>query len=291
MTSFFPFACPVCKNDGFNDAASCTACGYTVRVEGDIPVLVADFAALNEQIEEARGSQKGEWYKESHDPMWVGPYRHHLKKRVDLVRNYLQKIIAGYKTRPVLIDMGCGDGGNFFWLSELNADLYGSDYNLLRLQRAASRKKAQRVVLADILEYPVPDAQVDIVFFNHVLEHIREDERALAQVFRILKKGGTCVLGVPNEGSWWWQLAYKFEPETLKTTDHVQFYTARALVEKARRAGFDVVETHHLGWGIPHWSYDSRVRGYKILDDLFEFFGRIFLPTQASSLYLFLRKP
>jgi ubiquinone/menaquinone biosynthesis C-methylase UbiE len=288
--AFAPFACPACHGVAFN-GSECAGCGHPVAVHGGIPVLVKDFAQLSEQLDEAAKSDKAEWYKDDHAGAWQGPYRHHLKKRVDLVTNYLRSVIAEYKTPPALLDMGCGDGGNFFWLSTLGADLYASDYNLLRLQRADGRGMAKRIALADILNYPAPDNQFDIVFFNHVLEHIVEDERALAETFRILKPGGTCVLGVPNEGSFWWQMAYKFEPQSMKTTDHVQFYTAKALSAKARKAGFDIDQTHHIGWGLPHWSLDNRVRGYKFLDDLFEKIGRVLIPTQASSLYLFLRKP
>ena len=290
MKSFPPFACPVCKGSAFDDDLACVSCGHAVQVLDDVPVLVRDFEKLSDQIEEARQSDRTEWYSDSHDAAWKGPYRHHLQKRVNLVRDYLKTIISARSERPVLLDMGCGDGGNFFWLSQLGADLYGSDYNLLRLGRARRREMANGLALADILDYPVADNSIDIVFFNHVLEHIPDDERALTEVYRILKKGGTCVLGVPNEGVFWWQLAYKLEPDSLRTTDHVHFYTAKALAKKIEAAGFRIEKTHHVGWGLPHWSLDCRVRGYKILDDLFEAVGRVILPTQASSLYFFLRK-
>lgn len=259
-------------------------------MHNDVPLLVRDFEALSAQLEEARNSDRMEWYRDSHDAAWQGPYRHHLRKRVDLVRGYLERVVSSSSARPMLLDMGCGDGGNFPWLSSLAVDLYGSDYNLLRLERARSRNMAKSIVLADILDYPVGDGEMDIVFFNHVLEHIPDDKRALSEVYRILKKGGTCVLGVPNEGAWWWQTAYKLEPQSLKTTDHVHFYTAKTLSAKVQEAGFKIDQVHHIGWGLPHWSWDCRVRGYKILDDLFELVGKVLFPTQASSLYLFLRK-
>ncbi len=129
-----------------------------------------------------------------------------------------------------------------------------------------------------------------IIFFNHVLEHIREDVKALAATLRLLKPGGLLILGTPNEGAWWWQLAYKLLPEMLEASDHVHFYTAREVVQKLQRAGFQIRQVKHLGWGPPHWSWDGRIRKHKWVDDGFEWVGKIFLPTQASSLYVLASK-
>jgi hypothetical protein len=70
----------------------------------------------------------------------------------------------------------------------------------------------------------------------------------------------------------------------------MHFYTIKTLSEKITNAGFSIREIKSIGWGLPHWTLDSMVRGYKIMDDIFEFFGRIFLPGQASSLYFVIGK-
>ncbi|MNC88787.1 hypothetical protein D3C83_46420 [compost metagenome] len=103
-------------------------------------------------------------------------------------------------------------------------------------------------------------------------------------------RGGSTVLGTPNEGSWWWQLAYRRDPESLKNTDHRHFYTAETIGAKVTDSGLKLRETHHLGWGPPDWRLDGRIRRYKLLDDLFTIVGRTFLPHQASSLYLLATK-
>jgi len=130
----------------------------------------------------------------------------------------------------------------------------------------------------------------DLIYFNHVIEHIPQDEEALAAVRRMLAPGGILVLGTPNEGSWWWQLAYKRAPEVLKTTDHVHFYTAPHLRKKVERAGLKIVEIEHMGWGPPDWRLDGLWRKHKWVDDAFEMVGRALIPTQASSLYVIATK-
>ena len=130
----------------------------------------------------------------------------------------------------------------------------------------------------------------DIIFFNHVIEHIADDTKALETVFRVLKPDGLLILGTPNEGVFWWQLAYKLQPQTLKNTDHVHFYTAETIRSKLRAQGFRILEIKHIGWGPPHWGLDRRVRRYGLVDDMFEAIGKRFVPKQASSLYILATK-
>lgn len=254
-----------------------------------IPLLVHDYEQIQSHIDRAKTEGRKEWYEAPQEDIWAGPYRHHLLKR----KKYVEFVLAYYATKkPIhsLLDLGCGDGANFSWLKPYTENLYGSDYNVTRLLRARRRNIAQEVVLADVTDYGAKDESFDAIFFNHVLEHIPDDEQALREVFRILKKDGVCILGVPNEGAFWWQMAYKFQPESLRITDHVHFYTVKSLSKKIKKAGFTIQEIKPIGWGLPHWTLDSMVRGYKIMDDLFEFFGRIFLPRQASSLYFVIGK-
>ncbi len=53
---------------------------------------------------------------------------------------------------------------------------------------------------ADLCRLPFPDGSLDVVFASHVLEHIREDERAIAEIGRVLRPGGMAVLPVPLVG-------------------------------------------------------------------------------------------
>jgi SAM-dependent methyltransferase len=50
---------------------------------------------------------------------------------------------------------------------------------------------------ADIQQLPFADARYDFVFASHVLEHVADDARALAEIRRVLKPGGVAVLPVP----------------------------------------------------------------------------------------------
>ena len=53
-------------------------------------------------------------------------------------------------------------------------------------------------VKADICDLPFEDATYDVIFCNHVLEHIVDDAKAISELYRVLKPGGWGVFQVPQ---------------------------------------------------------------------------------------------
>lgn len=288
------FRCLACgATDWLDDKErlACRSCGAEYRKIDGIPILVRDWAEHAREIDEARAVNPG-WYEAEQPAEAVSPWRHHIKKRRLYVTGVLERHCRRLGVPRVgrLLDMGCGDGNNLAWLGRFAEQTYGSDYNIVRLTRARHRLPEASLFLADILDYPCADDHFDVIFFNHVIEHITDDVSALRSVHRVLKPGGLLVLGTPNEGAWWWQLAYKRAPDFREATDHVHFYTAKTIGARMRTAGLTVSEEKHMGWGPPDWRLDGRIRQYKLVDDLFEIFGRVFIPRQASSLYMIATK-
>ncbi|MBW8362211.1 MAG: class I SAM-dependent methyltransferase [Kaistella sp.] len=56
-------------------------------------------------------------------------------------------------------------------------------------------------VKADILALPFENGSFDIVFCNHVLEHIVDDQKAMSELYRVMKKGGWGIFQVPMKNS------------------------------------------------------------------------------------------
>ncbi len=273
------------------DALVCSVCGRLYPAPQGIPLLVRDCEYHLAMIDEA-SAVKPNWYVMEQPPEAASPWRHHLRRHRLYVSAVLRREIARRALPPEfrLLDLGCGDGNNMAWLKDFGGRLYGSDYNLTRLARAQHLVPEATCFLADILDYPAPDGFFDVIFFNHVIEHIPNDLAALREVCRILSPRGLLILGAPNEGCWWWQLAYRRDPESLRTTDHVHFYTRRTLSARMAEAGLDVFESKGLGFGPPDWRLDGKIRKYEWVDDLFECLGQTFMPSQASSLYLLANK-
>ena len=52
---------------------------------------------------------------------------------------------------------------------------------------------------ADICDLPIEENTYDVVLCNHVLEHIPDDTKAMAELYRILKPKGWGILQVPQD--------------------------------------------------------------------------------------------
>ncbi|MEN8249307.1 MAG: methyltransferase domain-containing protein, partial [Bacteroidota bacterium] len=52
-------------------------------------------------------------------------------------------------------------------------------------------------VKLDVMNMPFEDGEFDVVFCNHVLEHVSDDKKAMQEIYRVLKPGGWGILQVP----------------------------------------------------------------------------------------------
>lgn len=100
-------------------------------------------------------------------------------------------------------------------------------------------------VKADILDLPFENESFDIIFCNHVLEHIVDDRKAMSEMFRVMKKGGWGIFQVPMKNS----LEKTYEDFTITDPkekqkhfgqyDHVRWY-GMDYFERLKSVGFEV---------------------------------------------------
>jgi predicted SAM-dependent methyltransferase len=109
-------------------------------------------------------------------------------------------------------------------------------------------------VKADICNLPFEDNSYDIIFCNHVLEHIPDDTKAMQELFRILKKGGMAILQIPQDLKRETTFAddsitdQKERAKIFGQYDHVRIY-GLDYFDKLRSIGFTVIEedyTHKI---------------------------------------------
>ncbi|MGY5847177.1 class I SAM-dependent methyltransferase [Salegentibacter sp. HM20] len=105
-------------------------------------------------------------------------------------------------------------------------------------------------VKADICDLPFKEAEFDFILCNHVLEHIPDDTKAMQELYRILKPGGTAILQIPQE----LERETTFEDDSITDPkerarifgqyDHVRVY-GRDYFDKLRSIGFRVEEVDY----------------------------------------------
>ena len=105
-------------------------------------------------------------------------------------------------------------------------------------------------VKADICNLPFEENQFDVVFCNHVLEHIPDDNKAMQELYRVLKKGGFGIFQIPQDLS----REQTFEDDSINDKkerakifgqyDHVRVY-GRDYFDRLRAIGFKVDEVDY----------------------------------------------
>ena len=100
-------------------------------------------------------------------------------------------------------------------------------------------------VKADILDLPFENESFDIIFCNHVLEHIEDDQKAMSELYRVMRKDGWGIFQVPMKKSL--QKSYedfsitdpKERQKHFGQYDHVRWY-GMDYFERLRNVGFEV---------------------------------------------------
>ena len=142
----------------------------------------------------------------------------------------------------LVLDIGCADGKPSRYLPD-NAQYVGLDY----FDTASNWYKTRPSVFGDAQQLPFPDDVFDHVLLLDVLEHIPDPERCLAEIFRVLKPGGSFTIQGP--------FMYPIHDAPLDFHRWTRFGLHRA----ARIAGFEIssefavghpVETAALGMNI-----------------------------------------
>ncbi len=105
-------------------------------------------------------------------------------------------------------------------------------------------------VMADICDLPFDDNSYDVIFCNHVLEHIPDDAKAMKELYRVMKPGGYGILQIPQDLS----RAKTFEDNSITDRterakifgqyDHVRVY-GLDYFDKLRQVGFKVDEVDY----------------------------------------------
>jgi len=106
-------------------------------------------------------------------------------------------------------------------------------------------------VKMNVLDIPFPENTFDVVFCNHVMEHVEDDIKAMQEIQRVLKKGGWAIIQSP---------VYEYLEKTIEDpkitdpaerekifgqNDHMRKY-GKDYGDRLRKAGFKVTEDDFL---------------------------------------------
>ncbi|BCK52556.1 class I SAM-dependent methyltransferase [Nocardia wallacei] len=181
-----------------------------------------------------------------------------------------------------VIDVGCGQGRHSFEAYRRGADVVAFDqsasdladvkvmFGAMAEAREVPPYAKAEAVQGDALALPYDNEEFDIVIASEILEHVPEDDRAIAELVRVLKPGGALAVTVPR----WlpericWLLSDEYH---ANEGGHVRIYRADELRGKIAGQGVRFIHSAHAhALHSPYWwlkclvgvsKTDSRVVG------------------------------
>ena len=173
----------------------------------------------------------------------------------------------GLRPGDRLLDLGCGFGRHAFEALRRGAHVIACDLGIDELQRVratvAAMWEADEIGPETVLEtangdatrLPFADSSFDRVIASEVMEHIHDDDAALAELARVLRPGGTIAITVPAAlpERICWKLSSDYHAPAV-VGGHVRIYGRHDLHDRMAAAGL-VVNGDHRSHSLhsPYW--------------------------------------
>lgn len=149
-------------------------------------------------------------------------------------RKFIHYLIGKYKNSShnlKVLDVGCGTGA---LLGELAyyCDVFGLDFSDKAVSFCRERGIAN-VTKGLVQSIPFNDCSFDFVLAMDVIEHIKDDDKAIRELYRVLKPGGVVIIFVPAFMFLW--------GVTDVVSQHFRRYTKREIQKKITKENFSIV--------------------------------------------------
>jgi ubiquinone/menaquinone biosynthesis C-methylase UbiE len=159
-------------------------------------------------------------------------------------RRFVEPLVAeaAHGVRPEILDCGCGTGHNLHMLRKYGR-AYGIDLTWAGLQYARAQGE-QKVARASAAQLPFGDARFGMVTSFDVIYSLPDEvERAaIAEMFRVLKPGGTLIVNVAALES--------LRGNHSVLSEEVRRYSKPDLIRRLEQAGFRVTHSTYTNFSI-----------------------------------------
>lgn len=154
---------------------------------------------MNEVYEKIREVERGNWWYVS---------------RLELIKQIVKEFCQ--KKRIKILDLGCGTGSV--------AECFMNEHKVVGLDSMResiiyASKRGIKARKGNIEDMPFKKESFDVVLCLDVLEHIKNDKKAVKEVYRVLRNGGNLIITVPAFDFLWGdadELSFHFRRYTKK---------------------------------------------------------------------------
>lgn len=202
------------------------------------------------------------------------------------VRNFLvfQTITKLAKNNRIrnICEIGCGVGilSNKLGKKGFAVDAFDLDKNAIKLAKNHNKNQNVNFSSKDILIFSI-NKKYDLVIAIEVLEHIKDDVKAIRNANKLLRKNGFFLITVPiNE---------KYRTEFDNRSGHVRRYDEKDLTNKLKKQGFSIIKIKYFNFPLLWlWYFNvyllygskkskSKEKKLPFYVDLLRIFNKIFL--------------
>lgn len=106
--------------------------------------------------------------------------------------------LAGLKSGARVADLGCGSGVFTAQLRQQGYEAVGLDISPKLVALGRAKYPGIEFLEGDVEHLPFPDGALDGVLLSGLVHHLPDPSRCAAEVFRVLRKGGSFVAFDPN---------------------------------------------------------------------------------------------
>jgi len=188
-----------------------------------------------------------------------------IKNKIDLIKDL-------HPDKKTILDIGCGTGSFLGEIKKVGWEVYGIEPSLKAREIAISDYSI--TVKAELNLEKFEGRTFSVITMWHVLEHVHELKKKIAEIYSLLETGGYAIIAVPNNTSWdakhynsYWaaydvprhlshfspdnikNLFYKHELNHLKSLPmKFDSYYVSMLSEKYKKSSMGLIKAFINGW-------------------------------------------
>lgn len=193
-----------------------------------------------------------EYYSHQENKKGFIPKLYESIKAINLKNKY--KIATNGKSAGKLLDIGCGVGDFIHTAEEQGWQCTGVEPSQDAKAIAKKRIKAEILSSEDLEQ--IPNETFDVITMWHVLEHVDDLKWQMAQLQRLIKKGGRIVIALPNYKSYD-ATFYKEKWAAYDVPRHLNHFNKDTLVKIFKTNDLNLVKTDKLKWDAYYISFMS----------------------------------
>ncbi len=175
-------------------------------------------------------------YRAFDSPIWLQRYWQQTRHR----------IVLGYLDgRKDVLDIGCGS-------SRIILDLPAAvGLDILQNKLRWLKPCHNLLVRGSCDSLPFHDAAFSTVINSEVIEHVPDSSEIWTEMWRVLRPGGTLIVGTPDYGRWlWWAIEWvygKVLPGAY-AHEHITHYDRDDLAGRLLAQGYEIVDCQYVGF-------------------------------------------